>query len=146
MATFDCADAGRGGYTHIGVPEEHHETSHHQNNPEKISRLAKIDTYNVSEFAKFVDKLSKTQDGDGTLLDRSILLYGSSMSDGDLHSPLDLPLVLVGKGNGTLRGNQHIVWPEDKKMAMTNLLVTILDKVGVKVEKFGDSTGDLVEL
>jgi len=105
-----------------------------------------IDTFNVMQFAKFIDKLSKTKDGDGTLLDRSIMMFGSSLSDGDMHSPLELPTVLAGGGNGTLRGNEHHQWGPDKKMPMSNLYVTLLDKLGVNVKKVGDSTGDLVEL
>lgn len=146
VATYQCGDAGVGGYAFVGVPEEHHETSHHQNNPEKRAKLAKIDAYNVSTFAKLVEKMSKTRDGDGTLLDRAFLMFGSSISDGDLHSPLDLPTVLVGGGNGTLKGNQHLKFAEDKKTPMTNLLLTILDKAGVHTQRLGDSTGDLTEL
>jgi transposase len=100
----------------------------------------------VETFAKFLEKLSTIQDGDATLLDRSMLMFGSSLSDGDMHSPLNLPTILMGGGNGTLKGNQHIVWAEEKKTPMSNLFVTLLDKVGVHVDEIGDSTGDLPEL
>ena len=130
----------------VGVAEAHHDLSHHGGNAEKREKLAKIDAYNVSTFAKFVEKLSKTQDGDGSLLDRSIMLFGSSLSDGDMHSPLDLPTVIAGGGNGTLKGNQHLRWAEDKKVPMANLYTTLLDKIGVHIDKLGDSSGELVEL
>jgi hypothetical protein len=143
VATFNITG---GSYASIGVPEQHHDLSHHGGDAEKRLKLMKIDSYNVSSFAKFVEKLSKVKDGDGTLLDRSIMMFGSSLSDGDMHSPLNLPTVLAGGGNGTLKGNQHIVIAEDKKMHMANLYVTLLDKIGVHVDKIGDSTSDLVEM
>jgi Protein of unknown function (DUF1552) len=143
VATFDM---GGSNYSFVGVPEAHHDLSHHGGNAEKREKLAKIDTYNVSTFAKFVEKLSKIQDGDGSLLDRSIMLFGSSLSDGDMHSPLDLPTVIAGGGNGTLKGNQHLRWAEDKKVPMANLYTTLLDKIGVHIDKIGDSSGELVEL
>ncbi len=143
VATFNMAG---GSFASIGVPEQHHDLSHHGGDADKRMKLAKIDAYNVSTFARFVEKLSKIKDGDGTLLDRSIMMFGSSLSDGDMHSPLNLPTVIAGGGNGTLKGNQHIVIGEDKKMRMSNLYVTLLDKVGVHVDHIGDSTHDLVEL
>ena len=146
VATFQAGQGGPGGYAFIGVPEDHHETSHHQNNPEKLLKLSKINAYHMVTFAKFIEKLAKTKDGDATLLDRSMMMYGASMSDADLHSPLDLPLILVGGGNGTLKGDRHLRYKAEEKKPVCNLLVTMLDKAGVKVDKFGDSTGDLAEL
>ena len=146
VATMQGGEGGAGGYAFIGVPEDHHETSHHQNNPEKLLKLSKINTYHHSEFAKFVEKMKATKDGDGNLLDRSMLMFGASMSDADLHSPLNLPLVLVGGGNGTLKGDRHLKYADDAKTPVCNLLVTMLDKAGVKVDRFGDSTGDLTDL
>lgn len=143
VATFDM---GGSNYNFIGVPEAHHDLSHHGGNAEKRLRLSKVDTFNVSQFARFIDKLSKTKDGDATLLDRSVMMFGSSLSDGDMHSPLDLPTVLAGGGNGTLQGDRHFMWAPEKKVPMSNLYVTLLDKVGVPVKKIGDSTGDLTEL
>jgi len=90
--------------------------------------------------------MANTQDGDATLLDRSFLMYGASMSDADLHSPLDLPLLLVGGGNGTLQGDRHIKYAPELKTPVTNLLVSMLDKAGVPMEKLGDSTGTLSNL
>jgi hypothetical protein len=128
------------------VPEAHHDLSHHGGNPEKRQRLVKIDTFNVAQFARLIDKLAKTKDGDGTLLDRSMMMFGSSLSDGDMHSPLDLPTVIAGGLNGTLRGNEHVNWAPEKKVPISNLYVTMLDKVGLNVPRIGDSTGDLAEL
>ncbi len=143
VATFDM---GGSNYSFIGVPEAHHDLSHHGGNTEKRVKAAKIDSYNVQCFAKLIEKLSKMPDGDGTVLDRSFMMFGSSLSDGDMHSPLNLPTVIVGGGNGTLKGNMHYSWADDKKIPIANLYTTLLDKVGVKVEKIGDSNGDLVEL
>jgi len=143
VATFDM---GGSNYSFLGVPEAHHDLSHHGGNPEKRQRLVKIDTFNVSQVARLIDKLAKTKDGDATLLDRSMMMFGSSLSDGDMHSPLDLPTVIVGGLNGTLRGNEHINWAPEKKVPISNLYVTMLDKVGIDVPRIGDSTGDLVEL
>lgn len=143
VATFDM---GGSNYSFIGVPEAHHDLSHHGGNPEKRARLVKIDAFNVSQVARLVDKLSKIKDGDATLLDRSMMMFGSSLSDGDMHSPLDLPIVIAGGGNGTLKGNQHLQWAPEKKVPLSNLYVTMLDKFGVNVPRIGDSTGDLVEL
>jgi hypothetical protein len=139
---------GPGTYPWIGVPEQHHETSHHQNNPEKLMKLSKINTYHVNNFSRFVEKMAKTQDGDGTLLDHSFLLYGAGMSDADLHSPLDLPLVLVGAGCGTVKGNRHLKYADDKRTPMTNLHITLLRRAGVEMPDngIGDSTGELADL
>jgi hypothetical protein len=146
VATFILAREGGGHYPWIGVTEMHHELSHHQNDPRKHEQLVKINAYHMGLFAGFVDKLKNTRDGDGTLLDRAFMLYGGGMSDGDLHSPLDLPLVLVGGGCGKLKGNQHVGYPLDRKTPMTNLHVTMLHKVGVPVDRMVDSTGELTEL
>jgi hypothetical protein len=133
-------------YPAIGVPEQHHEVSHHQGNPEKLRQLGKLNAYHMTLFARLVDKLAQTRDGDGTLLDHSLLLYGAAMSDPNLHSPLDLPLVLVGGGGGTLKGNRHLKYPDDQKVSMANLLQTILDKAGVPGDHIGDGTGVLSDL
>ena len=143
VATFDM---GGSNYSFIGVPEAHHDLSHHGGNAEKRARLVKIDAFNVSQFARLIDKLSKIKDGDATLLDRSMMMFGSSLSDGDMHSPLDLPIVIAGGGNGTLKGNQHLQWAPEKKVPLSNLYVTMLDKFGINVPRIGDSTGDLAEL
>jgi hypothetical protein len=105
----------------------------------KLAKGAKINTYHIELLARFAGKLRSIQDGDGTLLDHSILLQGSGLSNSDQHSHIDLPLVLVGGGAGRLKGARHLKFPKDTPM--NNLLVSLLDKVGVPIDKFGDNTG-----
>ncbi len=132
-------------YPWIGVPEAHHEASHHQKDPYKVQQKTRIDAYHMSIFAGFVQKLRDTPDGDGTLLDHSILVYGCGMGDGDTHAPVDLPVAIVGGGCGTLRkGGRHIRYQPDTPFMNAGL--TLLDKLGVQAEKIGDSTGTLEEL
>jgi hypothetical protein len=128
-------------YPFIGVPEQHHAVSHHRNDPELIAKKAKIDTYHAQLFAYFLEKLRDTPDGDGSLLDHSLIMYGGGMGNGNLHRHTDLPCVLAGKLGGKFTTGKHLSYPENTPMA--NLLVTILDKTGVHVEKIGDSTGAL---
>jgi hypothetical protein len=128
-------------YANIGVPEAHHAISHHRGDPELVAKKARIDTYHVQLLAEFAAKLHATPDGDGSLLDSSLVLYGSGMGDGNLHRHADLPCLLLGRLGGTLKTGQHVAYPDDTPM--TNLLVTLLDKVGVHVERLGDSTGPL---
>ncbi len=123
----------------IGVNEGHHGISHHQDSPEKIAALAKINTYHIELLSYFVEKMAATPDGDGSLLDHSMVLHGSGMSNGNLHNHKNLPLVLLGGGSGQLRGGRHIKYAELTPMA--NLLLGLLDKAGVPVDSFGDSTG-----
>lgn len=127
-------------YPQIGVPDGHHNCSHHQDDPELMTKKAKIDTYHVQLLAYYLEKLRATPDGQGSLLDHTILLYGSGLGDGNLHAHHDLPVVLAGGGAGRLKGGRHLKYPE---MPMSNLLVTMLDKVGVSIETLGDSTGQL---
>ena len=132
-------------YPEIGIPDSHHGLSHHRYDPEKLAQLAKINTYHVSLFPHFLDELANTPDGDGSLLDHSLLMYGASLSDSNKHSHFDLPLLLVGGGAGQLKGGRHLQYPRDTPM--TNLLVSQLDKAGVRLDDgLGDSTGRLVEL
>jgi hypothetical protein len=128
-------------YPQIGVPDPHHNTSHHQNNPVQIAKLEKIDAYHIQKFAHFLEKLRSTPDGDGTLLDHSITLYGAGISDGNLHNHSPLPALLAGGGAGQLKGNRHLKYPNHTPMS--NLALSLLNKVGVPTEKFGDSTGPL---
>jgi hypothetical protein len=125
-------------YPASGVLDQHHGTSHHQGDPIKLEKINKINKYHVSLLAYFLDKLKSTPDGDGTLLDHSMILYGAGLSDGDQHSHLQLPMVVVGGGAGQLQGNRHIEYVKDTPMS--NFLLSVLDKVGVKHEKLGDST------
>jgi len=131
-------------YPQIGVPEAHHPTSHHQNDPEKIAKLAKINAYHASLFAYFLGKLKATPDGDGSLLDHTMYLYGSGMGNPDVHDHTRLPIVLAGGASGKLKGGRHISY--EKPTPMSNLLLTMLDKAGIEMTSFGDSTGKLGEL
>ena len=131
-------------YPWIGVQDGHHDCSHHAGDPERVARFVKINTYHCSLFAHLVEKMAKTPDGDGTLLDQSTLLFGSGMGDGSIHSSHELPLVLVGGGCGQLKGGRILRYPTDTPMP--NLLLAIADKVGVELEGLGDSTGTLPNL
>src|SRR5262249_16532766 len=128
-------------YPQIGVPEAHHPLSHHDNVPELIAKMSKINRYHVELFSKYLEKLSATPDGDGSLLDHMTILYGSGISNSQRHAPDNLPIMLVGGGAGTLKGGRHIVYKE--KPSMANLLVTLMGKMGVPVEKVGGSNGKL---
>jgi len=128
-------------YPQIGVPEAHHPLSHHDNAPELIAQMSKINKYHTELFSKYLAKLRATPDGDGSLLDHMMILYGSGISNSQRHAPENLPLLLVGGGTGALKGGRHIVYKE--KPSMANLLVTIMDKMGVPVEKVGGSNGKL---
>jgi len=143
VITFMLAREGSDrSYRQIGISDGHHPLTHHQNDPEKIEKVTQINTYHVKMLAYYVEKLRATQDGDGSLLDHSMILYGSSICDGNAHTHHDLPLVLVGGAAGQLKGGRHLRYP--KETPMNNLLLTILDKAKVPVpEKLGDSTGEL---
>ncbi len=127
-------------YNHIGVPDAFHPVSHHANDLERINKLVKIQSWHVQKFSEFVAKMAATKEGEGTLLDHSIFMYGSNMSNSDLHNNYPEPNIIVGGGNGKVKlGGQHIVLPEHTPIA--NLHLTLLQKVGVERDKFGDSTG-----
>jgi hypothetical protein len=126
-------------YPQVGVAEGHHPVSHHQNVPEQIEKHAKINTYHVSLFAGFLEKLRNSPDGDGSILDHSMILYGSGMSNGNVHSHDILPAVIVGGAAGQLRGNRHVKAPLMTPLA--NVLVSLLDKAGVPTDHLGDSSG-----
>jgi hypothetical protein len=128
-------------YPAIGVTDAHHGLTHHQGNQEKIAKVIKINTYHMTMFARFLDKLKKTPDGEGSLLDHSMILYGGGISDGNLHNHSPLPALLAGGGAGQLKGGRHLRYPDHTPMS--NLLLAMLDKSGVPVDQFGDSTGKL---
>jgi hypothetical protein len=128
-------------YNEIGLPEAHHSMSHHGNNPEKMKDFSKLNTYHVETLAYFLGRLKATPDGDGTLLDRTVVLYGKGMSDGNTHNNYSVPVVVVGGKENGLKGNRHLVYPRGTPLA--NLSLSLLDKFGVPVENFGDSTGRL---
>jgi hypothetical protein len=125
-------------YPEIGVPDPHHPLTHHRGNAEWIERVTKVNVMHMELFAGFLAKLKATPDADGTLLDHSMIVYGSGLSDGNRHTHEDLPLVLAGHG-GNFRGGTHLVCPQDTPM--TNLFLTLLDRMGVHEERIGDSTG-----
>ena len=131
-------------YPQLGVPDAHHPISHHQNSPDKLEKLGKIDVHHMTLFAYFLERLRMTPDGDGSLLDHVMIIYGAGMSDGNQHAPGNLPILLAGGGGGRLKGGQHVQYREETPLA--NLHVTILDKLGVPVERLGDSTGELTDL
>ena len=126
-------------YNHIGVSDSFHPVSHHANDLSRIEKLVKIQTWHVERFAAFVKKLASIPDGDGSLLDHSMFLYGSNMSNSDRHNGHPLPTILVGGGNGSLKGSQHIELKEPTPLA--NVHLTILDKINARQDSFGDSTG-----
>jgi len=131
-------------YREIGVADGHHSCTHHQNDPDKIAKTVKINEHHVRQFAYLIDKLKSTKDGDGTLLDHSMVLYGSSISDGNQHTHVDLPLVLVGSASGQIKSGRHVRCAPETPM--NNLLLSMLDKVGVPTDTLGDSTGKLEHL
>jgi hypothetical protein len=131
-------------YPQIGVPEPHHSLTHHQNDPVKMEKCTLIQTYHVKLFAGYLEKLRATPDGDGSLIDHVILLYGSGISNSDRHTHGPLPTLLLGGGTGTIKGGRHLVFPDDTPL--TNLQLTLLNKMGVPAEHLGDSTGQFREL
>ena len=128
-------------YANIAVPDQAHAVSHHRDDPELIAKKARIDKYHVQLLTYFLEKLQASPDGDGSLLDQSLILFGGGMGDGNLHRHSDLPCLTAGKLGGRMKTGRHLAYKKDTPMA--NLLVTILDKVGVRVDKLGDSTGPL---
>jgi hypothetical protein len=128
-------------YRSIGITDGHHSVTHHMNDPVKIEKTAKINTHHVETFAYLINKLKSTPDGDGTLLDHSQILYGSSISDGNAHTHHDLPIALIGGAAGRIKGGRHVRYP--KETPLNNLLLTMMDHTGVQLEKLGDSTGEL---
>jgi Protein of unknown function (DUF1552) len=131
-------------YRSIGISDGHHSVTHHQNNAEKIAKTMKIDQLHVQMLAYLLDRLKSTPDGDGNLLDHSMILFGSSISDGNAHTHHDLPLVLAGGGNGKIKGGRHVRY--DAETPMNNLLLSMLDKAGVQTDTLGDATGRLQQL
>jgi hypothetical protein len=131
-------------YNQVGVSDAFHPLSHHQNNPEKMARLAIVQAYHSKVFAQFLDRLKNTPDGDGSLLDHAILLYGSNMSNSNLHNADPLPSAVFGHAYGKIKGGQHLAYPQDTPHA--NLIFTLLERGGIPVQSLGNSTGDLTEV
>jgi hypothetical protein len=128
-------------FAHIGVPDQHHPVSHHRNDKDLIAKKAKIDNYHVQLLNHFLTRLKNTPDGNGSLLDHSLTLYGGGMGDGNLHRHFDLPCLTAGNLGGTIKTGKHYAYRDN--MPMTNLLLSILDRAGAPMEKLGDSTGPL---
>ena len=137
-------EGGNRTYRSIGVPDAHHGLSHHQNDPEKMARLAMIDRHHVAMLAYFLGKLREAEDENGSLLDHSMVVYGSSLSDSNAHTHDDLPTLRAGGGSGKLHGGRHLRYAGGTPM--TNLFVTLLDRLGVRREQIGDSTGRIAHL
>ena len=132
-------------YPEIDVPDAHHPLSHHRGVGASLNKLTKINTYHVTLFKQFLETLEATPDGDGSLLDHSLLLYGAALSDSNKHLHYDLPLTLVGASGGQMKGGRHLQYPKDTPMA--NLLVSMLDKAGIAPDDgLGDSTGRLTQM
>jgi hypothetical protein len=131
-------------YPEIGVPDPHHPLTHHGNDPEKIARMAKINAFHVSLFAYFLEKLKSTPEGDGCLLDHTLYLYGSGMGNPNVHDHVNLPILVAGGGAGRFKGARHIKYAEPTPLA--NLHLTLLEKVGVRLDAFADSKGKVDEL
>ena len=128
-------------YPEIGITEGHHGLTHHQGDKEKIEKVAQINEYHIKQFTYLLDKLKATHDGDGTLLDHSMIVYGSALADGNAHQHNNLPTVLAGRAHGTLRPGRHVRFPDETPI--TNLYMSMLDRMGVPVDRIGDSTGKL---
>jgi hypothetical protein len=128
-------------YREIGIAESHHGLTHHRGEPEKIDACVRINRYHLDQFAAFLAKLKATPDGDGTLLDHSMILYGCGLSDPNRHEHHNLPAVLAGRANGAIRPGRHLRYAKETPMA--NLFVSMLDTMGVPVESLGDSKGKL---
>jgi hypothetical protein len=139
-----CREGSTRTYREIGVSDAHHPLTHHRNNPEWIEKVTKINCFHLEQFAYFVNKLKSTPDGDGTLLDRVIVVYGSGLADGNQHTHADLPVLLAGAGNGAVRPGRHVRYA--KETPMNNLYVAMLDQMGIPPEHIGDSTGELQHL
>ena len=142
VATFMMANEGSNrSYPMVGVNDGHHHLSHHQNKQDWIDHLKKVDKYLVGHFAKFLERLNSISEGTGTLLDNSMVLYGSAIADGNRHSHHDLPILLGGKGGGTIASGRHLVYP--KETPLNNLFLSMLDRMDAGVDSLGDSTGRL---
>jgi hypothetical protein len=145
ICTFMLANEGSNrGYAEAGVPEGHHDMSHHGNLPEKLAKKRKIDTFHATQVAYIAERLQSVKEGDGTLLDHSIIVYGGGISDGNAHNHNNLPIVLLGRAGGSLKGGQHRVYPNETPL--NNLYLSMLDKVSVPIETLGNSTGKLATL
>jgi hypothetical protein len=147
VCTFVLANEGSNRqYRLIGVPEGHHDLSHHGNDPKKQAKIQKINTFHISQFAYILTKLKAIREGDGTLLDHCMIAYGSGNSDGNRHNHDDLPVLIAGRGNGSIKTGRHMVLPRGKDTPLNNLWLSLLDRMSVQVDRLGDATGRLAGL
>jgi hypothetical protein len=145
VATFMLANEGSNRtFPFIDVRDGHHSISHHAGNQEKLEKIAKIDRFYVEQFAYLVDKLRSIKEGDGTLLDSTMALYGCSIGDGNRHNHDELPILFAGRAQGSIQTGRHARYPRNTPLC--NLYLSILDRMGIKEERFGDSTGRLTDL
>ena len=145
VATFMLGREGSNQtYRSIGVPDAHHGISHHKGDEEKIGKLAKINRHHMEQYAYFLGRLASIKEGDGTLLDNCMLVYGSGLADGNRHTHHDLPVLFTGSGQGAFRTGRHIQYTSETPL--TNLYLTMLDRMGVRPETIGDSRGRLDHL
>jgi hypothetical protein len=145
VATFVYANEGSNrNYELIGVREGHHELSHHERNPDKQAKIQKINTFHIEQFAYLLDRMAQVREGDGTLLDSCMLVYGSGIGDGNRHNHNDLPVLLFGKGAGTIRPGRHLHY--DRNTPLNNLFLSMLDRMDTRIESLGDSSGRLDQL
>jgi hypothetical protein len=145
VVTFQLArELNNRTYPEIGVPDPHHPTSHHGNDPEKLAKIAKINTFHVSLFAQFLEKLKSTPEGNGSLLDNTVYLYGSGLGNSSIHDHDNLPILVAGGAACGMKGGRHIRYETGTPLA--NLHLTLLDRVGVRLDKFGDSSGKIEDL
>lgn len=145
VTTFQIArETSNRSYPEIGVSDPHHPLSHHGDNPEKIEKMSKINAFHVSLFAEYLEKLKNTPEGNGSLLDNVLMLYGSGIGNPNIHDHTNLPVIVAGGAAGGMKGNRHIRYKEATPLA--NLHLSLLDKAGVEIDRFGDSTGKIDEL
>ncbi|MDB4676778.1 DUF1552 domain-containing protein, partial [bacterium] len=145
VVTFQLArETSNRTYTEIGINEPHHPLTHHGNNPDKIAKVAKINQFHISLFAEFLEKLKATPEGEGTLLDHSLYLYGSGMGNPNVHDHTNLPILVAGGAAGKMQGGRHIQFKDPVPLA--NLHLTLLNKIGVERDSFADSQGEVSQL
>jgi hypothetical protein len=145
IATFMMGREGSGRtYREINISDAHHPLTHHRNNPEMVEKVAQINCYHMQQFASFLRKMKETKEGDGSLLDHSMIVYGSGISDGNRHAHDHLPVILAGRAGGSIKSGRHVIYPAETPMA--NLYVAMLDRMGVPRESFGDSKAELDQL
>jgi hypothetical protein len=142
IATFMLAhDGSNRSFSEIGIPDAHHSLSHHQRRPDRLEKIGQIDRFYLKQLGYFLSKLKATKDGEGNLLDNCMIVYGGGISDGDRHNHDQLPVILAGKGGGTMTPGRRIALAGE--VPMTNLYLSMLDRLGVKAERVGDSSGRL---